>query len=264
MPSSRCTSRPAERIGPELYVGWSDAVAAVLPAPYRGQNAYRFAPPNYREETDLPTIPGTTVTWLVVAASADPDPVEPVQATFAKGDRGPALRVTLALNPNSMRVWAVDSDVDLDKLDPVVVEVTAASLEIVLYLNELGPYGNPWDINPDFRLSITVVGVPLPQLDHRPTGGEDQQRRARDRQDACPAVCERLLRRPAASCRAAGHELQRRRRHPHRLIPRPGNPCAAGARECPPAVAASNLASKVDHVVVVMMENRSSTTCSAT
>ena len=100
----------------ESSVSWSAGVAGTLPGSLRGLTSYSFQIPDFAAgQQDIGI--GTFTTIVFRLLDLDSDPTAPVMV-FLTADNGvPTLEVDLAFSTQNAKVVAVDSDVDLDKLD---------------------------------------------------------------------------------------------------------------------------------------------------
>lgn len=140
----------------ESRISWSPAVAASLPGDMKGQTDHVFSVPDYRWDSDL--LLGTA-TWAVFRLlNFDSDPNAPVQTWVVSSDGVPSLEVRMALNADAAKVVAIDSDIDLDRLD-VEFDVHAPRIDATIDF-----YGTVANVTVDMSGTATVAGVAIASL----------------------------------------------------------------------------------------------------
>jgi hypothetical protein len=135
------------------FVSWSQNVGDSLPDPYKGMSSYWFQVPDYRAESDFAVV---SATWVVIRITGfDSDPDAPVTAALSSENGVPALQVSVTFKPDTAKAVAIDSDVDLDKLD---IELTVQSLTVDAGIDF---YGNGLTVTPNLALTVTVAGIDI-------------------------------------------------------------------------------------------------------
>jgi hypothetical protein len=115
---------------PQSFVRWTNAAIAAL----AGTPIVQFPIADIRVEHHFDL---GTLTWIVLRLlNLDSAPAAPVSAVFFQLDNNaPALSITVTFAPDTARIVAIDSDIDLDA---VSIEASVSALEVFVTVELAG------------------------------------------------------------------------------------------------------------------------------